>query len=45
MPFLFIIYFSYSAIGYNFLLAAFVIEWALIVRGYMFNFNTKTRTR
>ncbi len=28
--------------GYNFLLAAFVIEWALIVRGYIFDFNTQT---
>jgi ammonium transporter Rh len=35
-------YFRYSAVGYNFLLAAFVIEWALIVRGYMFDFNLQT---
>jgi ammonium transporter Rh len=34
--------FSYSAVGYNFLLAAFVIEWALIVRGYIFDFNLQT---
>ncbi len=37
-------YFSFSAVGYNFLVAAFVLEWALIVRGYMFDFNTVTRT-
>ena len=30
--------------GYNFLLAAFVLEFALIVRGYMFDFNHTTRT-
>lgn len=36
--------FSFSAVGYNFLVAAFVLEWALIVRGYMFDFNTETRT-
>jgi ammonium transporter Rh len=33
---------SYSAVGFNFLLGAFVIEWALIVRGYIFDFNLKT---
>lgn len=37
-------YCSFSAVGYNFLVAAFVLEWALIVRGYMFDFNTVTRT-
>lgn len=36
--------FSFSAVGYNFLIAAFVLEWALIVRGYMFDFNPVTRT-
>lgn len=34
--------FSYSAIGYNFLLAAFVAQWALLVRGYIFHFNVGT---
>ena len=34
--------FSYSAVGYNFLLAAFVTQWALIVRGYVFHFNLGT---
>jgi ammonium transporter Rh len=36
--------FSFSAVGYNFLIAAFVLEWALIVRGYMFDFDTVART-
>ncbi len=36
-------YFSFSAVGYNFLVAAFVLEWALIVRGYMFDFDTVTQ--
>lgn len=36
-------YFRFSAVGYNFLVAAFVLEWALIVRGYMFDFNAVTR--
>ncbi len=36
-------YFSFSAVGYNFLVAAFVLEWALIVRGYMFDFNIATQ--
>ena len=40
--FLFLFHFSYSAVGYNFLLAAFVIEWTLIVRGYLFDFNRQT---
>jgi ammonium transporter Rh len=35
--------FSFSAVGYNFLVAAFVLEWALIVRGYMFDFNVVTQ--
>ncbi|CAF3358156.1 unnamed protein product [Rotaria sp. Silwood1] len=36
--------YGFSAVGYNFLVAAFVLEWALIVRGYMFDFNTSTNT-
>ncbi|CAF0887992.1 unnamed protein product [Didymodactylos carnosus] len=35
--------YGYSAVGYNFLIAAFVLEWALLVRGYMFDFDTSTR--
>jgi len=38
-----IIYLRYSAVGYNFLIAAFAIEWALIVRGYIFDFNLQTK--
>jgi ammonium transporter Rh len=41
---IFMICFSFSAVGYNFLIAAFVLEWALIVRGYMFDFDTVART-
>lgn len=36
--------FSFSAVGYNFLIAAFVVEWALIFRGYLFDFDTTTRS-
>ena len=36
--------FSFSAVGYNFVVAAFVLELALVVRGYMFDFNSTTRT-
>jgi ammonium transporter Rh len=35
---------SFSAVGYNFLVAAFVLEWALIVRGYMFDFDVEKQT-
>ena len=38
------ILFRFSAVGYNFLVAAFVLEWALIVRGYMFDFSQVTGT-
>ncbi len=37
------LYFSFGAVGFNFLVAVFVLEWALIVRGYMFDFNTETQ--
>ncbi|CAF0758002.1 unnamed protein product [Adineta steineri] len=36
--------YGFSAVGYNFLVAAFVLEWALIVRGYMFDFEPDTRS-
>ena len=39
---LFALHFSYSAVGYNFLLAAFITQWALIVHGYIFHFNLET---
>jgi ammonium transporter Rh len=29
--------YGYSSIAYNFLVAAFVLEWALIVRGFFNN--------
>lgn len=27
--------YGYSSVGYNFLVAAFVLEWALLVRGWI----------
>lgn len=27
--------YGYSSIGYNFIVAAFVLEWALLVRGWL----------
>ncbi|CAF0904750.1 unnamed protein product [Didymodactylos carnosus] len=35
--------YGYSAVGYNFLIAAFVLEWALLIRGYMFDFDFDTK--
>ncbi|UJR17563.1 hypothetical protein I4U23_004459 [Adineta vaga] len=35
----FLSHYSYSAIGFNFILCAFTVEWALIMRGYMFDWN------
>lgn len=36
--------YGYSSVGYNFLVAAFVLEWALLVRGWIENgiFNSGT---
>lgn len=36
--------YGYSSVGYNFLVAAFVLEWALLVRGWIANgiFNSGT---
>ncbi|UJR20610.1 hypothetical protein I4U23_023735 [Adineta vaga] len=31
--------YSYSAVGFNFILCAFTLEWALIVRGYLFDWD------
>ncbi|CAF4340633.1 unnamed protein product, partial [Rotaria magnacalcarata] len=36
--------YGFSAVGFNFLVAAFVLEWALIVRGYMFDYDVKTNS-
>lgn len=32
--------YGYSAIGFNFLIAAFVLEWSLLVRGWLHDSNT-----
>ncbi|CAF3343442.1 unnamed protein product [Rotaria socialis] len=32
--------YSYSAIAFNFVLCAFTFEWALLMRGYFFNWDT-----
>ncbi len=39
----FLSHYSYSAIGFNFILCAFTVEWALIMRGYMFDWNDSTQ--
>jgi ammonium transporter Rh len=35
----FLSHYSYSAIGFNFILCAFTVEWALIMRGFIFDWN------
>ncbi|CAF0958987.1 unnamed protein product [Adineta ricciae] len=32
--------YSFSSVGFNFILCAFTLEWAVIVRGYLFDWNT-----
>lgn len=32
--------YSFSAVGFNFILCAFTLEWALIIHGYMFDWNS-----
>jgi ammonium transporter Rh len=36
--------YSFSSVSFNFLVAAFVLEWAVLIRGYVFNWNPQTRT-
>jgi len=36
--------YSFSSVSFNFLVAAFVLEWAVLVRGYVFNWNSTTKT-
>jgi ammonium transporter Rh len=31
--------YGYSSVGFNFLIASFVLQWALLVRGWIGNFN------
>ncbi|CAF1348742.1 unnamed protein product [Rotaria sp. Silwood1] len=32
--------YSFSAVGFNFILCAFTLEWAIIIRGYLFDWST-----
>ena len=34
--------YSFSSVAFNFLVAAFVIEWAILVRGYVYNWDSQT---
>jgi ammonium transporter Rh len=36
--------YSFSSVSFNFLVAAFVLEWAILVRGYVFYWNTQTKS-
>jgi ammonium transporter Rh len=36
--------YSFSSVSFNFLVAAFVLEWAILVRGYVFDWNLETKT-
>jgi len=36
--------YSFSSVSFNFLIAAFVLEWAILVRGYVFEWNYATKT-
>ncbi|CAF3475896.1 unnamed protein product, partial [Rotaria sp. Silwood2] len=36
--------YSFSSVSFNFLIAAFVVEWAILVHGYVFEWNTVTKT-
>jgi ammonium transporter Rh len=36
--------YSFSSVSFNFLIAAFVLEWAILVRGYLFNWNSITKS-
>jgi len=36
--------YSFSSVSFNFLVAAFVLEWAILIRGYIFDWNTITKS-
>ncbi|CAF0965964.1 unnamed protein product [Rotaria sordida] len=36
--------YSFSSVSFNFLIAAFVVEWAILVHGYIFEWNTITKS-
>lgn len=36
--------YSFSSVSFNFLVAAFVLEWAILIRGYVFDWDLPTKT-
>ena len=36
--------YSFSSVSFNFLVAAFVLEWAILIRGYSFEWNSVTKS-
>ncbi|CAF1176344.1 unnamed protein product [Didymodactylos carnosus] len=36
--------YSFSSVGFNFILCAFVLEWAIIIRGYVYDWNSTTKS-
>ena len=36
--------YSFSSVSFNFLVAAFVLEWALLIRGYSFDWDSHTKS-
>ncbi|CAF1664840.1 unnamed protein product, partial [Adineta ricciae] len=36
--------YSFSSVSFNFLVAAFVLEWAILIRGYVFDWNSTAKT-
>lgn len=36
--------YSFSSVSFNFLIAAFVLEWAILIRGYAVGWNPTTRS-
>ncbi|CAF3750656.1 unnamed protein product [Rotaria sordida] len=36
--------YSFSSVSFNFLIAAFVVEWAILVHGYVFEWNPVTKS-
>lgn len=36
--------YSFSSVSFNFLIAAFVLEWAVLIRGYVFDWNSITKS-
>ena len=36
--------YSFSSVSFNFLVAAFVLEWAILIRGYSFDWNALSKS-